>query len=77
MIWNVLTIENKLEQSQQFAKKIKLCANKIQYRIERFTIQILLQSKFNSSEQFAKLDNFKSKLIWKYNKLSIKNTMQV
>jgi len=58
MIWNVLTIENKLEQSQQFAKKIKLCANKIQYRIERFTIQILLQSKFNSSWTICKTRQF-------------------
>jgi len=28
-------------------------------------------------EQFGKLDNFKSKHIWKYNKLSIKNTMHM
>jgi len=28
-------------------------------------------------EQFAKLDNFKSKPIRKYNKLSIKNTMHI
>ena len=28
-------------------------------------------------EQFAKLDNFKTKPIWKYNKLSIKHTMHM
>jgi len=28
-------------------------------------------------EQYEKLDNFKSKPIWKYNKLSIKNTMHM
>jgi len=37
-----LTIGNKLEQSQQLTKRLKLCVNKIQYRIERFTTQILL-----------------------------------
>jgi len=36
-------------------KKIKLSGNKIQYRIEWFTIQILLQSKLKWLEQFAKL----------------------
>jgi len=44
-----------LEQSQQYTKRIRLCVNKIQCRIERFTIIILLQSKAKGSWTICKI----------------------
>jgi len=60
-----LTIGNKLEQSQQLTKGLKLCANKIQYRIERFTIQILLQSKVKASWTICKTRQFQNETYMK------------